>query len=330
MLPSLPKRAVRRSILMGCLLGLSTAALYAEGSRFDQFIAPGNSSDYTAVAEPAGKGSPEVFRQSGRISAVAVKTDSDTWTTAGRVSHLGLSQSPVVPQTNLVIPDSLWNVQGSLGYLHQLGERRQWGSSLSVGSASDRLFHSIHEMEFQATGSYMIPSREHNAWLFLLNYSNNRAFLSNVPIPGFAYVWRKPQQGFQAVVGFPFLALSCHPPKAWSADVTIFGTTNQSVELARRLIGPVRAYLRYERNPLSWLRAGRDNDSNHLLYDEKKALIGLKSRLGHGLFLDIAGGRSFDRRFFEALDAGHTNAPEATLANAWLLTATFSARWGAP
>jgi hypothetical protein len=214
--------------------------------------------------------------------------------------------------------------------LNKLGDRRQWGASASVGSASDKLFHSIHETDFQGTASYMTPSGVENAWLFLLNYSNNRAFLNNVPIPGFAYVWKRQRQGFQAVVGFPFLALSYRPNETWSGRATLAGTTNQSIEIARRLAGPVRLYAAYERSPKQWLRANQDYNTQIMNYDQKKALVGIRSRLGRAVSLDLSGGRTFDRRLFESRDASRTGAPRLALANGWMIAFTLSWRAQAP
>ena len=80
---------------------------------------------------------------------------------------------------------------GQAAGTRSLGDRRGWGAGASVGSASDVPFHSIHETIFSAAARYEIPSKERNSWVFLLNYSNNRTFLNNVPLPGVALPMRR-------------------------------------------------------------------------------------------------------------------------------------------
>jgi hypothetical protein len=312
-------------ILFAAVLCAGPAA--AAGSRFDSFFAPGNSAEYGLQVEPAHDGSPRVLHQKARGSLVLAKTEAQSWTLQGGASHFDLSQKVVLPQTGVVFPDSLGSVEGGISYLRRLGDRRQWGANFSVGSASDHLFNSIHETEFQLTGSYMIPARRQNAWLFLLQYSNNRTFLNNVPLPGFAYLWNLPERGFQLIAGFPFLSLNYRPTPAWSMGLNLLGT-NQSAEIARRVAGPVWAYAAYQNAPEQWMRRGRNDNANRLIYDEKKAGLGLRSELGKRFSLDLFGGRTFDRRLFESRNATHTGAPRVNLRNGWLTGLTLSARWG--
>jgi hypothetical protein len=293
----------------------------------DNFFAPGNSASYGLQYEPDHDGQPRVLQQKVRGSLIAAQMESDVWTVTAGGSLMDLSQTVTIPQTGVVFPESLGSVETGVNYLKKLGERRQWGASVSVGSASDQLFHSIYETEFQVTGHYLFPSRGYNAWLLLMQYSNNRTFLNNIPLPGFAYMWNKPEKGLQLIAGFPFLALTYKPQPDWSAVLSVLGFTNNSAELARRIKGPVWTYVAYQRNPEQWMRAGRNDHSNRLIYDEKRTVLGFRSEIGK-LAIDLSGGRTFDRRLFESQDATHTGAPRVNLKNGWIISVVLSTRWG--
>jgi hypothetical protein len=253
-----------------------------------------------------------------------------SWTLTGKASLMNLSQPVPIPQSPVVFPECLGRIEAGASYLKRLGERRQWGAALSAGSASDKIFHSLYETEVQLTGSYMIPSKQTNAWLFLFQYSNNRNFLNNVPLPGFAYLWNKPERGLQVIAGFPFVSLNYQPGPDWSGRLTLLSFTNQAAEIARKLTGPAWAYIAYQRAPEQWMRAGRDNNSNRLIYDEKKALLGVRSPLGKSFSIELSGGRTFDRRLFESEDASHTGAPRFNLHNGWIASFLLSHRWPQP
>lgn len=318
---------MRKAALVSCLLLLS-AGIHAEDrmSRFDSFFAPGDAASYSFWAEPGGRDHPRIYDQSLRGSAVLSKKDDQTWSVTGRATQFEMNHELAIPGTGVRFPDELWDVQGGVSYLHRLGDRRQWGLNASVGSASDELFHSIHETSLQTTASYRKPSGPLNSWLFFLTYSNNRAFGNRVPLPGFAYLFRDPQRGVQMTIGFPFVLIAYTPNPDWSAHVSLFGTTNQSAEISRRIDGTVRAYVAYDHNPTSWFRAGRANTTDRLIDEEKRAVVGMRAPVARNLSIDVSGGRTFGRRFFEAKDVRSANVSHLSVGDGWLAAINLSLR----
>ena len=285
---------------------------------------PGVETRVTALPGAAG-GTPSMVGESARGSYVVARSSASEWTVIGKAGAVELGRAPVViPQTNFVVPTKLWDMQAGANYSRQLGDRRGWGVGGGVGSASDVPFHSIHETDLSLAARYELPSRERNSWILLLNYSNNRTFLNNVPLPGFAYVIREPDKGLTAVIGFPFALVRYKPDENWTLSASLFGGSNYTLEAARR-VKPVTLYARLARDPQQWLRAGRSDYSNRLIYDEKDARLGARAPLGAGLSLDGSLGWSFDRRFSEARDANRS-APRAALRNAAIASVALSWR----
>jgi hypothetical protein len=278
----------------------------------------GDSAQYSFMMIPGEAGAPDIASQHARGSIVVLRRSSDTWSINGRASRMELGRSPVVPQTGLIVPAKLWDIQGGGGFSRRTGDRRSWGVSGGVGSASDEPFASIDKAEVRANAYREFPGRARDAWMLFLFYSNNRTFLNGIPFPGAAYAFRELIPGLQAVVGLPFIAASYQPGKDWRTSFSIFGPTNISFEGARRLFSESWVYARFERSPEQWLRADREQRTDRLIFDHQEALVGVRSKLGRGFSVDVSAGRDFRRRFYESRDASHSDVPKAELPDAWV------------
>jgi len=267
-------------------------------------------------------------RESGRF--IVSRTASDTWAVNERFSHLGVGEPIAIPQTDFSVPQDLWSMEAGAAYNHHLANGRDFGLNLGVGSDSDHPFYSIHETVFRAGANYRIPSGEENAWLFFLNYSNNRHFFNNVPLPGFGYFFKTDEDKLQGIVGFPFVSLLYRPTPDWNAVFSIFGPRNVNAEINRKIIGPVRAYAAFQWNAQEWLIADRQDYSDRLVFDKKRAALGLRSPLPHGFGVDVSGGRQFDQRFFVNNSSSYNDVPTAGLRPTWFVQTRLSYRFALP
>jgi hypothetical protein len=290
----------------------------------------GNLLDYQFHDVPGASGPAPAMtddRQSGRF--VVSKTATDTWSVNERLGLFHVSELGPIPGTAETMPVNLWSVNFGGAYSQLLGGGKSWGLNLGMGSDSDELFHSIHETTFRAGANYRLPSREHNAWLFSLNYSNNRHFLNGIPLPGIGYYFEALNRRLQGLVGFPFLALRYRPTDDWAARLSLFGPRNLNVEISRRVVGALHAYTAFIWGSQEWELANRLDTSNRLFFDRKKVALGLRSPLPYGLALDVSGGREFDRRFFENDSSSYSSVPTIGLAPAWYGETRISWRFGA-
>jgi hypothetical protein len=272
--------------------------------------------------------SPTLTEQRENARIILSKTAKETWSLQQRFSHFNLNGPVTVPQIGLEFPRSLWSLGMGAGVARQLEKDRRLGLNFSVGSESDRLFHTLHETDFQGNASYRFPTAENRAWLLFLSYSNNRHFLNNVPLPGFAYSIRSPSYGIRAIIGFPFLAISYAPTTRFNARFSLFGPRRVSAEAGYKIAGPVRLYGGFEWTPQEWIRAGRQDRSNRLFFDKKRLLTGVETPVFRGLMLDLSGGREFDRRFFENDSSSTRDISYASLPPAWFLETKLSFRFG--
>jgi hypothetical protein len=284
--------------------------------------------DYQVWGAPGQSGGAPTMvdqRETGRF--IVSKTASDTWSVNERFSHLGIGEPIAIPQTNDTIPQDLWSIESGAAYNHLFAGGRQLGLNVGVGSDSDHPFYSIHETVFRVGTSYRLPSGDHNAWLFFLNYSNNRYFFNNIPLPGFAYYFQAYDNRLQGLLGFPFASLRYKPTPDWTEQISIFGPRNVNAEIARRIYGPVRAYTAFQWGFQEWFIADRPDYSDRLFYDRKKAALGLRSPLPWGLLIDVSGGRQFDQRFFVNDSYSFNSVPTAGIAPAWFVQTKLSYRF---
>lgn len=118
-----------------------------------------------------------------------------------RVRGEFFSTEAILPTTGQPFPDQLWNINLGANYRHLFDNGWAGGVGVSVGSASDKPFHSIDEMTAGVNAFLRIPSGEHNAWMFFLAYSPTSEIA--FPVPGVAYYWQ-PSDRFHMNIGLPF------------------------------------------------------------------------------------------------------------------------------
>jgi len=283
--------------------------------------------DYQVREAPSRRSQdPDILENRIRGNFPLAKASSDTWTLQQDLGSFHLSASPTIGPNGPTIPRDLWDIETGASFRRRITERRGWGLSASVGSASDELYHGLHETTLKATGNYHMPSGRDNSWLFFLAYSNNRHFANNVPFPGAAYLVHSPKYGLDAVIGLPFLAVRYKPVPDWSGRLSVFGPNNVSAELAYRISSPLETYAGFDWNQREWLRAGRSDHAQRLFFDEKRWSLGLRFPLRKSLRADLSGGYEFNRRMYEDTRARSSGVLAADFAPAWTVRVRLSLR----
>ena len=94
----------------------------------------------------------------------------------------------VLPDSGRAFPENLWNIRAGINYMRHFDNGWTGGATLSIGSACDRPFDSLRDMDVTALAFVRMPRGEHDAWTFSLMY----APMSQIPfpIPGVAYHWQ--------------------------------------------------------------------------------------------------------------------------------------------
>jgi len=200
---------------------------------------------------------------------------------------------------NVELPEHLWDLQFGGMWRRKLDNGWIVGAGVEVGSPSDKPFDSCEETSVNAMGSLRMPAGERDAWLFFVQYSNNRSFLPHVPIPGVAYQWVPDPKRFRAVVGVPFSQLYAEPIDRLYVQLRYLLVRQVHAEIGYRVLDTLNIYAAFDWDNNRFFRAGRRENDDRIFYYEKRLTTGVRWEVCEGLTADIFGGYAFDRFFFE-------------------------------
>jgi hypothetical protein len=218
------------------------------------------------------------------------------WLGLAGVERLGIGTSAAFPQTGLVLPDELWDIEFGVMRIEELGDGWRGGGMARVGSPSDRPFDSLRDMTVTLLAFVTIPSGERDAWSLSLFYSPTGQIV--FPIPGVAYIWR-PSDSFQMNIGIPF-SFEYRPTDEWLISASYRPLTNVECLVRRSLGWNWSVYAAYRTvNETYWLSERTDDRERTYFYDQRVGL-GLQRSLGPQWQLDFAASYVFDRQIFQA------------------------------
>jgi hypothetical protein len=210
--------------------------------------------------------------------------------------------------------NDFYNQQGIVGLRHTLPENRFFLTNVAFGSSSDRPFKSSRDHTLNANGILKLQEK----WFAFVNYSNNRTFLNNVPLPGAFYV-AFAGRSESLILGFPFIFWLKPLSDNWS--IRYFGLIPWT-HRARLLYTKnqfVRPYIAFEQQPLTYFRHDRDKERARIFWFERRLQAGVETGLSRDLRIDLGAGHSFDRQLFESRTFLGKKEFQVNLANSWFM-----------
>lgn len=233
------------------------------------------------------------------LVAPVFQTPRDELSVSGRLRYQDYDTNAIFPDTNERFPRELWDVRAGLGYRHKFDNQWILGGTVTVGSASDRPFHSTDEMIVRAAGLLRVPSGDRDAWIFTLMYTSDVQImgLRHVPMPGVAYLWQ-PSEQFRAVIGFPFTSVEYKPTEKLTLDVTYFPVRTFHARATYAMFRPFRIFLGFDSDHDAYYRADRGDKDDQLFYYEKRVTGGMRFDLRH-VGIEVTASYVWDRFYFE-------------------------------
>ncbi len=228
------------------------------------------------------------------------------------------------------------NLPGASGQakmnLYQLGVQGTWysdqgppvGESMwmvsgGLSSPSDQPFYSLNEVAVTTTVGWMPEKRRDGGWLWAVNYSNNRSFLNNIPLPGFMY-FHQPSRTFQLSAGLPFAGLRWLPVDRLSF-VTFIGPYRALVDTAWLLNQDMQVFAKFNWSQSSYFHIARDDRLKRIFFDEKRASLGLRAPIGRTWGWQVGWSYVFDRKIFEGLSVSRKTSDTLSLQDRGFLDA---------
>lgn len=188
-----------------------------------------------------------------------------------------------------------YNQQVSVSYRKALPGERFSLTSLSFGTASDRPFRNGRDSTISANSLYKFSSK----WIGVVNYSNNRAFLNNIPLPGVFYIHELSREN-SLIIGFPVIFWNKSLSDRWSFRYFGFIPWNHRMRLMYKLNEYLKLYAGFEQSPQTYFRHDRRSRNNRFFWFERRLALGAEGGLSRDIRYDLSSGLAFDRQFFEA------------------------------
>ncbi|MEI8375183.1 MAG: DUF6268 family outer membrane beta-barrel protein [Planctomycetota bacterium] len=224
----------------------------------------------------------------------------------GGVSNRLIQTDAVLPDTGQPYPSELWNTHVGLMFNRQLDNGWMAGGGVNLGSASDRPFGALRDMNIGMNAMLRVPQGEHNAWMFSLMYSP----MSEIPfpIPGVAFNWN-PSEQFHANIGIPF-QVTYRPTDDWTFEVMYMPIHTIHAKATYRFSEQIRAFASYDWANEVYALADRVEDNERFFMYDQRAALGLEATLVRFATVDVTGGYAFDRYSYEGSQTSAFNATQ--------------------
>lgn len=182
-----------------------------------------------------------------------------------------------------------------LSYRSQNQNSKNWSLSLNYGSASDQPFESSQVSTVSSNFSYQLSDR----FYFIANYSNNRSFLNNIPLPSLLYIHRMEREQ-TVIIGVPFLLIRKPLWGNWSYQYSTLMPYIHRLQLSYRFNPFMQVSLKAAHNVDTYLRYERPDREQQVYVVERKAWISSSLFLSRSLELELNLGHYFASKLYEA------------------------------
>jgi hypothetical protein len=233
------------------------------------------------------------------------------------------STQAILPDSGRRFPEDLWALNFGTTYAHTFDSGWIMGGTVSFGSASDKPFHSIDEMTLGVNAFLRIPSGERNAWLFGLAYSPTGEI--NFPIPTVAYIYN-PSDELRVNIGLPFQVMY-RPTRDLQLDFSYMLLRTVHARATYRICQPVRVHVGFDWGNEAYFLADRQNVNDRFFYYDKRLSTGVQYVVTPNFSLDLTGGYTFDRFYFEGAQFSDHAANQLSVGNGAYLSFQGRLRW---
>lgn len=231
--------------------------------------------------------------------------------------RLGLSGRYFELKNDLKNIPHFYNLSIGGNYKYYLEGDRTIGFSGSFGSSSDKLFKDSRDSNITANLIY----RKSEKWILVGNYSNNRPFLNNIPLPGFVYIHHQSREKL-ILFGLPFAFIQMPIGEGrFSVRYLGFFPYNHRLRLLYNNFSQFKPFASLEQGPLVFFDSSRENTRERTFWFERRASIGIEKSYGPFLKVDLQVGQAFDREYYQArsISRKHSNVQKINDATYFLV-----------
>lgn len=191
-------------------------------------------------------------------------------------------------------------IEAGFNYRRSFSEKRFWSVSATYGSASDRPFHNSDVSFFEVTGLVKFNQR----WFGALNFSTNRTFAKNIPLPGFFYVHTMTREKV-LIFGLPFAFIKVPMGSYFSFQYLGVLPWRHALKVTLEREG-IKPYFFVQHAPESLIPVNRPNEDDRFYWARRELGFGVEGQW-QDLRWDVAAGSSFKQQFYVAEDFNDDN-----------------------
>ena len=226
--------------------------------------------------------------------------EETTYAVSAKSQHLHFGH--LTAKNNFVPITDLYSQQVSLSMAFNDQEKNTWKISGGYGSASDKPFENSQSSVFDMNLSKKVQIDQRTSWTYFLNFSNNRGFLNNIPLPGFMYSTMNETMTQGAMFGIPFLTYWIRPTEKLTFTVFYLVPLTASVQASYNFTRFIQAGLKLSTGQQSYMRSDRTEKKDRIIYASDKASASLKANLSQSLVVELELVKAFNRSLFDGKD----------------------------
>lgn len=270
---------------------------------------------YSHASDSSVSRSQSLRQIDGHLYFPFYQTESSSYAFTGRSRHLNFKNLNDVGDFKAI--NALSDYQFGFVWSHQQTEAKSWNTSVTYGSASDKPFENSSVSVLGATLTYKHDTSETNSWMYFLNYSNNRTFLNNLVLPGFAYSFMHPSKTRGGIIGLPFFSYWHRPTPKMFNSIFIFAPSVIRAQSAYMIWGPLQGNIKLDWSQLTYIREDSTHSKERLYFDSKRVSLGLKAFLSRSAFVELDFGRAFKRTLFNGESVFKPSSTKLRLNDEW-------------
>lgn len=218
-----------------------------------------------------------------------VKNEKHRLSLSGRYRELNLEQA--LP----VLPNDYETAEVGFQYTKYLEQRKFWAIQSRFGSASDQIFNNSEVNTFTTNFLYKASDK----WLFLANYSNNRSFLNNIPLPSVMYIHTMSREKV-VLLGLPFVFIKADINEKFAYTISSFIPRSHNLALHYRINRGLELSLGIEQDFQTYLRSERINEEERIFLRKRNAYLNLKTSYKRLWELNLKSGYGFGHQLSES------------------------------
>lgn len=136
-------------------------------------------------------------------------------------------------------------------------------------------------------------------WLFLANYSNNRSFLNNIPLPSVMYIHTMSREKV-VLLGLPFLFIKSPLGNNFSYSLSSFIPYNHNLIFHYQAHRFIELGLGIKQNIQTFMRSDRENRDDRVYLRRRSVFLEIKSGLSRKLEIQFKTGYAFGMQLSES------------------------------